>query len=356
MTEPQELPRPYHRIYAKINGHLDAVKELSENGELSKDEEKRLVDELWQVTTFTSKYLSVYPAARGKSIKQAIKYFGRHFKSLPPYLEEGEGGEFKALHVCTGQAAALLTLLREKLGSDERLGLLVMPEHVAATFTAAGKTYVLDDNLLHPVELGAYKRELVKAAKSDVHPLSDVASWLKKAREPRKVAEKSVLHLKPGAIESQVRYNLSGDYFTPNVIKKSTDLREARKHLEGALKSCGEDPYIHELLGQLNIAAGRRVEAVKNFARALKINPYVVGAWKGLGRLHLDAGKPKKAVTAFLKAHQIDGKDEETLFGLGKAFEAMAKIEGEPGKAELMQRTAERYYRRALPPKKPEAA
>ena len=101
-----------------------------------------------------------------------------------------------------------------------------------------------------------------------------------------------------------------------------------------------EDPYAHELLGQIHFEAGNFQSAAVSYARAVEILPRDALILTGLGRAYLAQGGAsnlREAVEILERAYSIDPRQSRLLRELAFAYAQ----QGNNGMASLM--TAERY-------------
>ena len=118
---------------------------------------------------------------------------------------------------------------------------------------------------------------------------------------------------------------------------RRADLGRALPAIDGAISARPDDPYLHELRGQILMAGRRTGAAVAAYARAAELAPrnaLVLGAY---GRALLADGQVQKAAKFLESARSRDGRDSRVLRDLAQAEAKM----GNRGSASVL--TAERY-------------
>ncbi len=118
---------------------------------------------------------------------------------------------------------------------------------------------------------------------------------------------------------------------------RNSNLRKSLKAMDGAIAQRPNDPYLHELRGQILMESRQTKAAVAAYARAANLDPknaLILGAY---GRSLLAAGQTQKALQTLERARARDGRDTRVLRDLAAAH---AKL-GNNGMASLV--TAERY-------------
>ena len=112
---------------------------------------------------------------------------------------------------------------------------------------------------------------------------------------------------------------------------------QALARIDAALALRPDDPYYHDLKGQILMENRRWSAATAAYARAVELAPREPLILGGLGRAQLAAGDLKSGLETLEKARARDFRDARVLRDLSLAY---AK-DGQPGMAALV--TAERY-------------
>ena len=118
---------------------------------------------------------------------------------------------------------------------------------------------------------------------------------------------------------------------------RQSNLRKSLPAIDKAISLRPNDPYLHELRGQILMESRQIKPAISAYARATNLAPnnaLILGAY---GRALLAGGPVKKAAQALEKARARDGRDGRVLRDLAAAN---AKL-GNRGMASVL--TAERY-------------
>jgi predicted Zn-dependent protease len=118
---------------------------------------------------------------------------------------------------------------------------------------------------------------------------------------------------------------------------RQSNLGKALPAIDGAIALRPQDPYLHELRGQILMESRQFKPAVAAYARAINFapnDPLILGSY---GRALLADGQVNKAVEVLEKARARDGRDGRVLRDLAAAH---AKL-GNNGMASVL--TAERY-------------
>ncbi|MET4103113.1 putative Zn-dependent protease [Roseovarius sp. MBR-78] len=118
---------------------------------------------------------------------------------------------------------------------------------------------------------------------------------------------------------------------------RRSDLGRALPAIDGAIAARPDDPYLHELRGQILMESRRIGAAVAAYGRAADLAPrnaLILGAY---GRALLADGQVKKAAQFLESARARDGRDVRVLRDLAQAEAQM----GNRGMASVL--TAERY-------------
>lgn len=118
---------------------------------------------------------------------------------------------------------------------------------------------------------------------------------------------------------------------------RQSDLRRALPAIDGAIAQRPDDPFLHELRGQILMESRQTKPAVAAYARAANLAPrnaLILGAY---GRALLADGQVRKAAEFLESARARDGRDIRVLRDLAQAEAQM----GNRGMASVL--TAERY-------------
>ncbi|NCQ23778.1 MAG: peptidase M48 [Rhodobacteraceae bacterium CG17_big_fil_post_rev_8_21_14_2_50_63_15] len=118
---------------------------------------------------------------------------------------------------------------------------------------------------------------------------------------------------------------------------RQANLKRALPAIDGALARRPDDPYLHELRGQILMESRQVKPAVAAYARASNLaagNALILGSY---GRALLADGQTAKAQEFLERAHSRDGRDSRILRDLAVSY---AK-QGNNGMASVL--TAERY-------------
>lgn len=113
--------------------------------------------------------------------------------------------------------------------------------------------------------------------------------------------------------------------------------KKALSALHGALRSRPDDPFLHDLKGEILMQTRNFNAAVAAYSRAVQLAPRDALVLAGYGRALLATGQTGKALAALEKSNSIDYRDGSMLRDLSVAY---AKS-GQKGMAALV--TAERY-------------
>ena len=89
----------------------------------------------------------------------------------------------------------------------------------------------------------------------------------------------------------------------------ATDLGGAVEAFEQAVKARPDHPAWRTLLAGALLHQDRAEDAMAQFAAAVRINPQYADAHRGIGQIHLDAGRPAEAVDALRRALDLQPND-----------------------------------------------
>ena len=118
---------------------------------------------------------------------------------------------------------------------------------------------------------------------------------------------------------------------------RQNKLSRALKAIDSAIKLRPNDPYLHDLKGQILIDNRQAGAAVGSYRRAQALAPRDALISAGLGRALLAAKQPKAARAALEQSRDRDTQNPRMLRDLAQAYAQT----GQPGMASLV--TAERY-------------
>ena len=118
---------------------------------------------------------------------------------------------------------------------------------------------------------------------------------------------------------------------------RNADLRRALAAIDGAVARRPDDPFLHELRGQILMESRQIKPAVAAYARATNLAPRNALILGSYGRALLADGQVKKAAQFLESARSRDGRDFRVLRDLAQA---QARL-GNNGMASVL--TAERY-------------
>ncbi|PWE30457.1 peptidase M48 [Maritimibacter sp. 55A14] len=112
---------------------------------------------------------------------------------------------------------------------------------------------------------------------------------------------------------------------------------EAIRHADGLIRARPNDPYYHELKGQILLESGRAGPAITSYSRAARLAPNEPLILAGLGRAQLAGGQARAALESLTRARARDPHDPVMLRDLAVAYART----GDNGMASVA--TAERY-------------
>src|SRR6185503_82061 len=99
---------------------------------------------------------------------------------------------------------------------------------------------------------------------------------------------------------------------------RANRINEAEQQLISILKAAPNEPQALNLLGTLRASQSRFTEAETLFARAIRVDPRMVGAHLNLAYLYLLRGAPDKTVAELKEVLSIDPNDNEALHKLAR--------------------------------------
>lgn len=132
--------------------------------------------------------------------------------------------------------------------------------------------------------------------------------------------------LAPYASDSSFKDNLSylhsllGDMYSSNF-----QMEEALKEWKKALELNPEFPEVHFNLGVYYNGKNQLEEASEEFEKALMANNYFLNAYNALGNVYMRMGENQKAVETLSKALEINPDYVQARYGLGLAYHRIGK-------------------------------
>ncbi len=115
------------------------------------------------------------------------------------------------------------------------------------------------------------------------------------------------------------------------------DAAAARAEIDKLAAMRPDDPFVHELRGQILLESRDLTDAVEAYARAAELAPRNALILGGLGRAYMARGDTERALDALIKARARDSRDPRLLREIAVAYAQ----DGQNGQASLA--TAERY-------------
>lgn len=189
----------------------------------------------------------------------------------------------------------------------------------------------------HPLSRDRFRRitQLAEAQGRTVTPDPEATYWFARAKS------------KLSAFQRSPKWTLTraGEYGYEDVklmrqaiaYHRQADLRRALAAIDGAVALRPNDPYLHELRGQILMESRQVKPAVAAYARAANLAPNNALILGSYGRALLADNQTQKAVQFLETARSRDGRDIRVLRDLAQAN---AKL-GNNGMASVL--TAERY-------------
>jgi len=189
----------------------------------------------------------------------------------------------------------------------------------------------------HPLSRDRYRRvrALAEAQSGKVRPDPEAEYWFARAKS------------KLSAFQRAPKWTLTraGEYGYEDVTlmrqaiahHRNSDLRRALDAIDAAVARRPDDPYLHELRGQILMESRQIKAAVAAYARATNLAPRNALILGSYGRALLADGQVQKAVQFLESARSRDGRDARVLRDLAQA---QARL-GNNGMASVL--TAERY-------------
>lgn len=189
----------------------------------------------------------------------------------------------------------------------------------------------------HPLSRDRYRRvrALADAQSGTVAPDPEATYWFARAKS------------KLSAFQRSPKWTLTraGEYGYEDIKlmrqaiahHRNADLRRALKAIDGAVARRPDDPFLHELRGQILMESRQIKPAVAAYARATNLAPRNALILGSYGRALLADGQVQKAAQFLESARSRDGRDFRVLRDLAQA---QARL-GNNGMASVL--TAERY-------------
>lgn len=118
---------------------------------------------------------------------------------------------------------------------------------------------------------------------------------------------------------------------------RQSKTKRALRAIDSAIKARPNDPFLHDLKGEILMQSRNFSAAVASYGRAVQLAPRDPLILSGYGRALLATGKTKQALGHLEKSRSIDYRDGHMMRDLATAY---AKL-GQNGMASLV--TAERY-------------
>jgi predicted Zn-dependent protease len=189
----------------------------------------------------------------------------------------------------------------------------------------------------HPLSRDRYRRvqALAEAQSRQVQPDPEAEYWFARAKS------------KLSAFQRSPKWTLTraGEYGHEDIKlmrqaiahHRNADLRRALAAIDGAVARRPDDPYLHELRGQILMESRQIRPAVAAYARAANLAPRNALILGSYGRALLADGQVRKAAQFLESSRSRDGRDARVLRDLAQAEARL----GNNGMASVL--TAERY-------------
>jgi len=189
----------------------------------------------------------------------------------------------------------------------------------------------------HPLSRDRFRRvqALADAQSGQVTPDPEASYWFARAKS------------KLSAFQRAPKWTLTraGEYGYEDVTlmrqaiahHRNSDLRRALDAIDAAVARRPDDPYLHELRGQILMESRQIKPAVAAYARATNLAPRNALILGSYGRALLADGQVRKAARFLESARSRDGRDFRVLRDLAQAEARL----GNNGMASVL--TAERY-------------
>ena len=132
----------------------------------------------------------------------------------------------------------------------------------------------------------------------------------------------------PGTVTpfDAVSLNISADK-----LYQYGDMDGAIKEFERALAVDPKNVNVHNSLGVCHGVRGKSDLAIHAFETAIALNPEDVMATYNLGLAHLKQGHREKALDLFLEAHRLDGEHPDIACQIGLCYREMGRMEAALG-------------------------
>jgi tetratricopeptide (TPR) repeat protein len=95
---------------------------------------------------------------------------------------------------------------------------------------------------------------------------------------------------------------------------KTEDVRAADEASQQALTALPESAPVHAARGDVLFRKGLMPEAENEYKSALKLDDKCARAWLGMGRIYSAVSRRKDAQQAFVRAHELDPQDGDSLY------------------------------------------
>lgn len=137
------------------------------------------------------------------------------------------------------------------------------------------------------------------------------------------------------------RNDLPARYAKTIAYHKKGLAADALKLGHSLIEEDAQNPYFHELMGQILYESGHAAKAIPHYTRSLELAPNEPLMMLGLATAHLGVEKKQhaeKAITLLKSALQIDAENPTVYYQLAIAYSQIGNI------AEAELATAERFY------------
>lgn len=189
----------------------------------------------------------------------------------------------------------------------------------------------------HPLSRDRYRRirALAQAQSRSIEPDPEAKYWFARAKGKLSAFQRSPRWTQTRAGE----FGYADVKLMREAIAyhRSADKRRALAAIDGAISQRSDDPYLHDLRGQILMESRQINAAVAAYARAVNLssnNALILGSY---GRALLADGQVSEAARFLESARSRDGRDARVLRDLAQA---QARL-GNNGQASVL--TAERY-------------
>jgi hypothetical protein len=162
-----------------------------------------------------------------------------------------------------------------------------------------------------------------------------LAAWIRRgaiAKSLGLMAAASLLFL-VSLSASEPKVTGTDEFYLAKAYWSQREFQKARIVATGAVQTFPGQARFPTLLGMIALSEDRFEDAIAHNQSALEIDPNHADAYHNLGIAYLLSGRPQAAVEAIEKAVAL-GRDENHLFSLAKAYEAV----GDERRAEMTYR------------------